>query len=220
MESKYCKKCNQTKLIESFTRHRKSKDGFYYCCKECKNLGRKPSKRKGSRPKENPITASNRMERFKRNNPGYFSRKSLEWQKQNPDKVKQYKRKRTLVGKDALDSQKRRALISGLLYDFTNEDWGAAIKNFEHSCAYCGVKEQPLQRDHIVSLKNGGPFIPSNIIPACKTCNTSKSDKDMYEWYSEKEFFNLHRYLRILEWVEKTALRNGVKLSENMVTRT
>jgi hypothetical protein len=59
----------------------------------------------------------------------------------------------------------------------------------EKKCVYCGSNEN-LSKDHIISVNKIKPpekckhmFEIHNIIWACKKCNSSKSDKDLYEWY-------------------------------------
>lgn len=54
----------------------------------------------------------------------------------------------------------------------------------ERACVYCGC-ESDLSMDHIIPKVRGGPDIPANIIPACKSCNSSKGDKDLFQWYFE-----------------------------------
>jgi 5-methylcytosine-specific restriction endonuclease McrA len=43
-------------------------------------------------------------------------------------------------------------------------------------CHYCGGKfpAKDLTMDHIVPIARGGKSTQGNIVPACKTCNTSK----------------------------------------------
>jgi len=47
------------------------------------------------------------------------------------------------------------------------------------TCAYCGVLLTKNIRtlDHIIALARGGPHALSNLIPACKTCNSTKGSK-------------------------------------------
>lgn len=52
-------------------------------------------------------------------------------------------------------------------------------------CAYCGVNPVK-QLDHIVPLVNGGADCVCNVIGACKSCNPSKYDRDVHEWYRER----------------------------------
>lgn len=48
-------------------------------------------------------------------------------------------------------------------------------------CAYCREPCVPTI-DHVVPLARGGRDEPSNVVPACKPCNSSKNDRLLSEW--------------------------------------
>ncbi len=37
--------------------------------------------------------------------------------------------------------------------------------------------------DHVVPLSKGGANAAHNSVPACTSCNTSKGNKDLRDWY-------------------------------------
>lgn len=51
-------------------------------------------------------------------------------------------------------------------------------------CYYCGQTMPPaeLTMDHIVPLSRGGQTTRTNVVPACKTCNTKKRQMVPVEW--------------------------------------
>jgi 5-methylcytosine-specific restriction endonuclease McrA len=53
-------------------------------------------------------------------------------------------------------------------------------------CRYCGVDIalNTFHIDHIEPLSNGGRKAIDNLGPACATCNTSKSNRDLEHWRS------------------------------------
>lgn len=53
---------------------------------------------------------------------------------------------------------------------------------FEGGCAYCPSPAETW--DHVVPVAKGGKTEPSNIVPACTVCNSSKRDRDLDEWLS------------------------------------
>lgn len=52
------------------------------------------------------------------------------------------------------------------------------------ACVYCGVK-QGLSIDHVVPTHRGGEDSGDNAVWACRSCNSSKSDRDIFSWWFE-----------------------------------
>ena len=52
-------------------------------------------------------------------------------------------------------------------------------------CWYCGKKTEPskLTIDHVFPRSKGGDNDMDNIIMVCKSCNSSKGNMDLFEWY-------------------------------------
>ena len=57
-------------------------------------------------------------------------------------------------------------------------------RKFGYRCAYCGIKPERLDPDHVVPLSRGGSNAPSNLLPSCPDCNTSKGAMTLPEWES------------------------------------
>ena len=53
-------------------------------------------------------------------------------------------------------------------------------------CIYCG-EEGETTFDHLVPISEGGPDTISNQVPACQSCNSQKNDKDVIQWYGERD---------------------------------
>ena len=68
----------------------------------------------------------------------------------------------------------------------TAKSWRFALDVFDNRCAYCGVSDHPLHRDHVIPLSRGGRDIPSNVVPACDRCNSSKGDQDFRFWMRQR----------------------------------
>jgi len=62
-------------------------------------------------------------------------------------------------------------------------------------CVYCG-KTRNLQIDHIIPKNKGGKDAGENLVWACRSCNASKNDTDLMEWYNKKGEFPPLRILR------------------------
>jgi len=65
----------------------------------------------------------------------------------------------------------RRAMIDGI--HVTTEEWEEIKRAHDYRCAYC-PSFGPLEMDHVVPLSKGGIHHKSNIVPACKPCNSRK----------------------------------------------
>jgi 5-methylcytosine-specific restriction endonuclease McrA len=81
--------------------------------------------------------------------------------------------------------QRYRSRVQGLPYTLTLQEWKYSKQFFDYKCAYCN-KKRKLTQDHIIPTIKSGGTIAENIIPACKSCNPSKGDKDWKPWIQSK----------------------------------
>lgn len=81
----------------------------------------------------------------------------------------------------------------------TSTDFVDALEYFGHQCAYCGATDA-LTVEHIIPVSNFGANKRYNIIPACSKCNSSKSNKDILDWYPKQSFYSAERLLKIHSW--------------------
>jgi len=84
-------------------------------------------------------------------------------------------------------------------------------------CEYCGSKED-LSWDHLIPRSKGGPDTADNLVLACKSCNSSKGSKGIYQWYGLKRKDDLPRvvagkYLKLLYEIHE---RNGTLNASNL----
>jgi 5-methylcytosine-specific restriction endonuclease McrA len=70
-------------------------------------------------------------------------------------------------------------------HDLTAEQW-TALCDAWGGCAYCGVSDTALQRDCVLALSRGGRYTLDNIVPACRSCNTSKCNHEVTTWMRRK----------------------------------
>ena len=56
----------------------------------------------------------------------------------------------------------------------TAAQWRNILDEYNHRCAYCGIKSEHLTMDHVSPLSRGGKHSASNVVPACKSCNGKK----------------------------------------------
>jgi len=97
-------------------------------------------------------------------------------------------------------AQKRRAEKNGLPNSYNRTEWVKTKKHFNNKCAYCG-KEAKLTQDHFVPLSKGGEYTINNIVPACKSCNSSKNNRDFFEWYNGQPYYSKQRERKVLNYL-------------------
>lgn len=82
---------------------------------------------------------------------------------------------------NARKNAKRRALIKSAVGSFTPKQWEEIKARHNYRCIYCGHKRK-LTVDHRLPLVRGGAHGAENIVPACKSCNSSKNRRDDIEF--------------------------------------
>ena len=73
--------------------------------------------------------------------------------------------------------RRRLRVLQAPIGDFTQAQWIAMKALYRHCCVYCGQRMQRLTIDHITPLIKGGAHTASNIVPACRSCNSKKQDR-------------------------------------------
>lgn len=87
-------------------------------------------------------------------------------------------------------------------------------------CLYCGSVSQ-LAVDHVIPLNRGGADGGDNAVWACRSCNSSKSDRDLFDWWSKSRpgfppLFAIRVYLK--QAIAYFVARDQMKLKpENLV---
>ncbi len=100
-----------------------------------------------------------------------------------------------------LRCQKRRSLQKNAPATLTVNQWKKCKTFFNHACAYCGKPSQKLHQEHFVPVTFGGNYTINNIIPACRTCNSSKQDKNFFTWYPQQSFYSKRRESKVLKYL-------------------
>lgn len=87
-------------------------------------------------------------------------------------------------------------------------EWSTSIREYikekekPNQCIYCGSNGN-LSVDHLIPRNKGGPGTSDNAVIACKSCNSSKGDKGVYEWFQLDRRYEVPRvvegkYLKLL----------------------
>lgn len=151
---------------------------------------------------------------WKEANPDYIKEHMKERRK--TDKYKEYqkeykkeyykKRRQTPEGKAYFirKNQKRRALKKGNGGVYTQDEWNKCLDYFNHCDAYTGEPLKSTEIEHVIPISKGGTNNIYNIVPANKSTNCSKYNSDVFEWYSQQEYFDWNRYIKICLWIIKS----------------
>jgi len=86
--------------------------------------------------------------------------------------------------------------------DLTPAEWLAIMEAWAR-CAYCGTVEKALQRDCVLPISRGGRYTLENVVPACGSCNASKSNDEVTSWLRRKK---LDESGFLLRWREVVVL--------------
>lgn len=116
----------------------------------------------------NPDKVRATKRRWVRNHKQQSDEISRRWKAANPEKCKVHK-------------HRRRSRILGCQDHHTEQEWLIILRSHGRKCAYCrtsGTKKNPITRDHIVPISKGGTNSARNLVPACKSCNSKKHDRD------------------------------------------
>jgi 5-methylcytosine-specific restriction endonuclease McrA len=65
-------------------------------------------------------------------------------------------------------------------------------QSLPRECVFCGSKEY-LSTDHLIPRNRGGDDSSDNLVLACKSCNSSRGDKGVFEWLGLEKKDGLHR---------------------------
>ena len=103
-------------------------------------------------------------------------------------------------------ARKRKRRMDRVDHDLSDEQW-TALKAAWGGCAYCGAADKPLQRDCVLALSRGGRYTLDNIVPACRSCNTSKCNDEVTSWMRRKRLDERAFLLRHLDINTALALR-------------
>jgi 5-methylcytosine-specific restriction endonuclease McrA len=108
------------------------------------------------------------VERYGETNREVLNAKAREWKASNKDHCKTHK-------------HARRARVKAAQGSHTTDEWHAILKAHGYRCSWCGAMQSAsnrLTRDHYIPLSKGGSNFASNIVPACKVCNSEKRARD------------------------------------------
>ena len=181
---KTCADCKETKPLDEFPHHKKSKDGRSHVCNVCNRI------RASRWQKENPERYKERQREYSesgkkavaskkeyaKHRESYIQRVKnwiagnserhhehvSAWMKRNPDKMQTYR-----------ENRRGRVASAG---EYTQAEWESLCEFYGHICLCC-KESKPLTVDHVVPLSKGGSNTIDNLQPLCASCNSRKNQK-------------------------------------------
>lgn len=154
---------------------------------------------------------------FKKKNNYYYNLPQYKTKRKKYQKTPKFKHRMRMEG------QKRRAAKNKINnIDLFLKEYKNTLHIFNNSCAYCGMSNtehmdvfcEILHQDHIIPLSKGGSYVVYNIIPACRSCNCSKKDKDLMDYYEYTNNFAQEEYLKILRFIIQMSNFKDMKHAE------
>jgi len=185
-----CTRCKVEKPRAEFHRasSKAAKHGAQMPCKACQRGSRaetqarwrasNPEKQKAMQDAwlaKNPDYERERSKRRYHEEPAYRERTraaAKAWAKEHPEYYR-------------AAAKLRRARLRGVECTLTQVEAKELFEEYAGLCAYCLTRATTL--DHVVALASGGAHSKTNLVPACKTCNSSKNDRPLLVWLSERK---------------------------------
>ena len=111
--------------------------------------------------------------------------------------------------KRASENRRRNRKKNNRAVPYSTEDLKAHLEKFNQECCYCGISlDLELRRswclDHFIPIARGGSDCLNNLVPSCHHCNSSKQDRDPWEWYQKHPKFKKSRWVKLLNLINKT----------------
>jgi len=224
MNTKICVVCKVEKeaSFEYWHAQKNGKYGIRSKCKECMKEYSKATKEwraewSKKHRAENRDKILEEGKRYYQENKKEVQARHAEWRSKNKEEIRVWHRNNYLRNKDKIKEQhknyydenkhkffnanaKRNARMKNLEHSYTEEQWLRCKDYFDNSCAYCGRKRK-LELEHFIPLTKNGEFTVNNIVAACRSCNSSKSSKDFFEWYPTNENFSAKRQQKIMKYL-------------------
>ncbi len=179
-----CTRCQivRARTLEHFQRNSRMRDGMDSYCRECV---REIARNRQRERRADPVERVKLLEEKRRYAASAKGRESKRLQSE-------------------IDNHRRQERTSRHPFSWSAKDWRKIKIFWGDRCAYCDMPEDVnhrkgrLTQDHFlpVSWPACPGTQPSNIVPACISCNASKCDKDPYEWHADSA-----RIDWILSWI-------------------
>lgn len=208
-KSKPCSKCAVTQPLENFRINRAAKDGRQSACKPCQ---RKVYEARAEHykaksilwKKQNPERSKLVGQIYREKNRDKFAERSRAWYSENKQRAherrvrfyRENKKRAVEYTRQWRKDNPQMARANDKRHVHRRRLWKEASGHFKITsreiadlysspCVYCGSLTN-IEMDHVVPLSRGGRHSIGNLVPACQSCNRSKSGYLITEWRKRK----------------------------------
>ena len=192
LKYKKCNECKEWKLLNEFYHNKNKRGNLDYKCIEC-------------------------TKKYQNN---YYIRNIILMRENQKLRNKKYR----LANKEKVRilTHIRLSRLKNLSHTLTSEQWEETklffSNNSECYCVYCGGKPEKITQDHIIPVIQNGGYDQDNIVPCCRSCNSSKNGNNMEEWYKKQTFYDENKLKLIYNYILICKIKKYVnKLKESLV---
>ena len=190
---KLCPRCNTTKPRATEFRQRykigakgtRIKNGVQSWCNDCMNEYKRGHHQR-NKEKYNAMAKQNYID----NKQSYLDR-AKKYATENREKYLTYQQEyhKTHTPPDRsrylrlaiIAAGKRRARMLSVENTLTELEIEVLLMLYDSRCAYC-YSDEKVCLDHYIPITKDGGTVFNNMVPACKSCNSSKGAKHPSEW--------------------------------------
>lgn len=185
---KRCSACKVAKPLTEFGCNRSKPGGLHDECRPCKKtsdhrryLANRDKRIAQSRAwvLANPDARKAYVKRYYAENREELRVIRAAYRETHREELREYTRQWNKANRALrrIAAQRRRAAFAAVpVNDLTIDQWIEILAKFGHACAYCPTGTD-LTMDHVVPISKGGSHTASNIVPACRRCNSSKGNR-------------------------------------------
>jgi len=73
----------------------------------------------------------------------------------------------------------------GTLFDYEVKEY--LLEKYNYSCVYCGIKNVPFEKEHVIPKSRGGSNRISNLVLSCRVCNEKKDNMPIEEFLKDNQ---------------------------------
>jgi hypothetical protein len=117
---------------------------------------------------------------------------------------------------------KQRAEKAGNKVEVELSEIKALFTAFNGECIYCGAQEEPdgsaFHLEHLIARSQGGRDHISNLVIACKSCNSKKGNRPVIDFFLSEESFTDENFNTLVQYIALSSEQPVKELLDSLVT--